>query len=120
FSDARNRIARDVIGLGPAKTSFALGLIYPFEATICCIDTHVGRLLAPLMGCDPVAVPRRYAEAEALLEEVASAAGLPLVLAHWIRWDHQRHGVGDCSRLAHCPLAPAPGSESVRLIGPLF
>jgi thermostable 8-oxoguanine DNA glycosylase len=120
FSAARDRIARAVIGLGPAKTSFALGLIYPFDATVCCIDTHIGRMLAPLMGCYPVAVPRRYTEAEALLQEVALAAGLPLVLAHWILWDHQRHGVRDCTRLALCPLAPAPGSESVRLIGPLF
>lgn len=74
----------------------------------------------PLMGCPPAAVPRHYAEAEALLQEVASAAGLPLILAHWILWDHQRHGVGDCTRVALCPLATPPGSESVRLIGPLF
>ena len=120
FSDARDRIARGVNGLGPAKTSFALGLIYPFEATICCIDTHIARLLAPLMGCSPGAVSRRYAEAEALLGEVASAAGLPLVLAHWILWDHQRHGVGDCTQASACPLASPPGSESVRLIGTLF
>jgi hypothetical protein len=65
-------------------------------------------------------VPRRYCEAEALLREVAAGAGLPLVLAHWILWDHQRHGVGDCTRARECPLAAPPGSESIRLIGSLF
>jgi thermostable 8-oxoguanine DNA glycosylase len=120
FPDARDRISRAVLGLGPAKTSFALGLIYPFDASVCCIDTHIARLLALLMGCSPGAVPRRYAEAEAMLREVASAAGLPLVLAHWILWDHQRHGVGDCTRASACPLASPPGSESIRLISSLF
>ena len=120
FADARDRIAGAVTGLGPAKSSFALGLIYPFEATVCCIDTHIARMLAPLMGCSPARVPCCYTEAEALLREVAAAAGLPLVLAHWVLWDHQRHGAGDCTRASPCPLATAPGSESVRLIGSLF
>lgn len=120
FGDARDRIARAVTGLGPAKTSFALGLIYPFDATVCCVDTHIARLLAPQLGCDPAAVPRRYTEAEALLREVAAAAGLPLVLAHWILWDHQRHRIGDCTQASPCPLAGPLGSESVRLIGALF
>jgi endonuclease III len=120
FSDARDRIAGAVTGLGPAKTSFALGLISPFEATVCCIDTHIARLLAPLMGCSPARVVRCYTEAESLLQEVAATAGLPLVLAHWILWDHQRHGTGDCTRAPSCPLASPPGSESMRLIGPLF
>jgi hypothetical protein len=120
FSEARDRIARSVTGLGPAKTSFALGLVYPFEATICCIDTHIARMLSPLMGCSPTRVACHYTEAEALLREVAAAAGLPLVLAHWILWDHQRHGTGDCTRAAPCPLASPAGSESMRLIGPLF
>jgi hypothetical protein len=120
FPDARDRIARAVHGLGPAKSSFALGLIYPFDATICCIDTHMARMLAPLMGCDPADVPHRYAESECLLQEVAVAVGLPLVLAHWILWDHQRHGAGDCTGASPCPLAAPAGSESVRLIGALF
>ena len=120
FAGARDRIAGAVTGLGPAKTSFALGLIYPFEATVCCIDTHIARMLAPLMRCSPAHVPRQYTEAEALLREVAAAAGLPLVLTHWILWDHQRHGTGDCTRASSCPLATPPGSESVRLIGALF
>jgi endonuclease III len=120
FSEARDRITRAVTGLGPAKTSFALGLIYPFEATVCCIDTHIARMLAPLMGYSPARVPHCYAEAEAMLREVAAAGGLPLVLAHWILWDHQRHGTGDCTRASECPLATRPGSESMRLIGSLF
>ena len=120
FAGARDRIAGAVTGLGPAKTSFALGLIYPFEADVCCIDTHIARMLAPLLGCSPAHVPRHYTEAEDLLGEVAAAAGLPLVLAHWILWDHQRHGTGDCTRASPCPLARPPGSESVRLIGALF
>ena len=36
FPDARERIAGSITGLGPAKTAFALGLIYPLEATVCC------------------------------------------------------------------------------------
>lgn len=113
FPEARDRIAREVTGLGPAKSSFALGLLFPFDATVCCIDTHITRMLAPILG-------GRYREAEALLREVAAAADLPLVLAHWILWDHQREGGGDCPGPSACPLAMPPGSESLRLIGPLF
>jgi endonuclease III len=109
FPEARERIARQVTGLGPAKTAFALGLISPLAATVCCVDTHIARLVAPLMGCPAAAVPSRYREAESLLQEIATGASLPLVPAHWILWDHQRDGRID-----------AAGSESVRLIGPLF
>jgi endonuclease III len=109
FSDARDRIAAATHGLGPAKTAFALGLVLPFDATVCCVDVHIARLLAPLMECPEAAVTRRYREVDALLAEVAACAGVPLAVAHWILWDHQRHGRIDTA-----------GSESVRLIGPLF
>jgi hypothetical protein len=109
FPDARERIARSVTGLGPAKTAFALGLVYPLDATVCCIDTHISRLLAPIMGCEPTAVSRRYQEAEALIGAIAGAADLAVVPTHWVLWDYQRHGTID-----------ADGSESVGLIGPLF
>jgi endonuclease III len=109
FADARDRIAAVTNGLGPAKTAFALGLVLPFDATVCCVDVHIARLLAPLMKCPEAAVTRRYREADALLGEVAACAGAPLAVTHWILWDHQRHGRIDPG-----------GSESLRLIGPLF
>lgn len=109
FADAQDRIVAATHGLGPAKTAFALALVLPFDATVCCVDVHIARLLAPLMECSETAVTRRYREADTLLGEVAARAGVPLAIAHWILWDHQRHG----------SIEPG-GSESVRLIGPLF
>jgi hypothetical protein len=109
FAAARDRISAATHGLGPAKTAFALGLVLPFEATVCCVDVHIARLLAPLMDCPEAAVTRRHREVDAMLAAVAAEASVPLAVAHWILWDHQRHGG-----------IAAEGSESMRLIGPLF
>lgn len=41
----RNRLSNNLIGIGLAKTSFALELCYPNEAEIVCLDVHMLRLL---------------------------------------------------------------------------
>jgi len=37
----RDRLTKRVLGLGFAKISFALEMIYPLEAQVACIDTHI-------------------------------------------------------------------------------
>lgn len=37
----RNRIEREITGLGLAKSSFAIEMIYPNEAEVVCLDTHL-------------------------------------------------------------------------------
>ena len=37
----RNRLAKKTLGLGKAKTSFAIEMLYPLEAQVVCLDTHL-------------------------------------------------------------------------------
>ena len=41
----RDRLAKTILGLGMAKSSFAIEMIYPNEANITCIDTHIAEEL---------------------------------------------------------------------------
>ena len=41
----RNRLAKDLKGIGLAKTSFALELCYPNSVGVVCLDVHILRLL---------------------------------------------------------------------------
>ena len=43
--DLRNRLAKDLTGIGLAKTSFALELCYPNTVEVVCLDVHMLRLL---------------------------------------------------------------------------
>ncbi len=36
-----DRLQKDIKGLGHAKTRFAIELIYPNSAKVCCVDTHI-------------------------------------------------------------------------------
>lgn len=40
----RDRLEKEVVGLGPAKVSFALELAFPLEAEVLCLDVHMLRL----------------------------------------------------------------------------
>ncbi len=40
----RNRITAEVYGLGYAKASFAVELLYPLQAEVVCLDTHILKL----------------------------------------------------------------------------
>lgn len=37
----RNRLMKEILGLGFAKTSFAIEMIYMFDANVACMDTHL-------------------------------------------------------------------------------
>jgi hypothetical protein len=41
WSDYRNKLQKDILGLGFAKVSFAIEMIYVFEARVACMDTHL-------------------------------------------------------------------------------
>jgi len=41
WSDFRNGLVKEILGLGMAKVSFALEMIYTFEAQVMCADTHL-------------------------------------------------------------------------------
>lgn len=44
WSGYRDRLENQIVGLGPAKTSFALELAFPLEAEVVCLDVHMLRL----------------------------------------------------------------------------
>ena len=41
WSEWRDRLAKKTLGLGKAKTSFAIEMLYPLEAQVVCMDTHL-------------------------------------------------------------------------------
>ena len=41
WSEWRDRLAKKILGLGKAKTSFAIEMLYPTEAKVVCMDTHL-------------------------------------------------------------------------------
>jgi CRISPR/Cas system CSM-associated protein Csm2 small subunit len=41
WADFRNRIEKNIKGLGLAKSSFAIEMIYPTQAEVTCLDTHL-------------------------------------------------------------------------------
>lgn len=91
----RERVRREVQGLGRAKASFAVCLLYPTTADICCLDTHMQQLLGRVEGKDwsarPCTVHRRsYEHLEAQVRRWGKRYGLPAFLAQWVLWDLKR------------------------------
>ena len=60
WQDFRNKLVKSILGLGIAKVSFALEMIYPNEAKVTCMDTH----LFQAFGLDQSKDARRYIEIE--------------------------------------------------------
>ena len=60
--DLRDRLTKNLFGIGQAKVSFALNLAWPVEAKVCCLDVHLLRFL----GWEKKEVPslKKYKEME--------------------------------------------------------
>jgi len=84
MSSFRDRLDTALYGIGMAKTSFALELIYPVSCGVVCLDTHILRLYGQSSQS-----PNRdvYHELEGHWRDTCIKAGVPLPIARHIYWD---------------------------------
>jgi thermostable 8-oxoguanine DNA glycosylase len=83
----RDRLVKSILGLGIAKVSFALEMIYPNEAKVSCMDTH----LFQAYGLDQSKDARRYKEIENYWLDMCSMWNVPSTIARAILWDRKQN-----------------------------
>lgn len=86
WSEFRNRIEKNIKGLGLAKSSFAIEMIYPTEAEVTCLDTH----LFQAYGLDQIKHKNKYGEIEKHWVENSQRKDLPSYVARCIYWDRKQ------------------------------
>ena len=82
----RNRIEREITGLGLAKSSFAIEMIYPDEAEVVCLDTH----LFQAYGLDQTKHRKKYDLLENHWVKNSRKKDLPPYIARCIYWDRKQ------------------------------
>jgi CRISPR/Cas system CSM-associated protein Csm2 small subunit len=86
WSGFRNRIVKEITGLGLAKSSFAIEMIYPDEAEVVCLDTH----LFKAYDLDQKKHNRMYNELESHWVKNSLKKDLPPYIARCIYWDRKQ------------------------------
>lgn len=98
WRDFRDTLEANILGLGLAKTSFALELAFPVEAKLACLDVHMLRLY----GINPERVkPADYRRAELDWVERSLVAGAEPYVARMVYWDGLQ-GKDDSRYWSHC------------------
>jgi thermostable 8-oxoguanine DNA glycosylase len=82
----RNRLVKDITGLGMAKVSFALEMIYPTQAEIVCLDTH----LFKAYELDQKKHRKLYTDVEDHWIHTSRKKDLPSYVARCIYWDRKQ------------------------------
>jgi thermostable 8-oxoguanine DNA glycosylase len=82
----RNRIVKEITGLGLAKSSFAIEMIYPDEAEVVCLDTH----LFQAYGLDQTKHRKMYDNLESHWVKNSVKKDLPPYIARCIYWDRKQ------------------------------
>lgn len=82
----RSRIVKTIIGLGMAKSSFALEMIYPTQAQVVCLDTH----LFKAYGLDQHKHTRQYNNIEKHWIQNSIRQNIPPYIARCIYWDRKQ------------------------------
>ena len=88
WAQYRDRIRGVTPGLGWAKSSFAVELLYPNEAEVVCADTHFLAHFDVKGNSSPSQRTYEYCESHWLME--CQRLGLPPVAARWYRFDRVR------------------------------
>jgi len=81
--DFRNRLKRITLGLGPAKTSFAVEMCYPTQAKLVCLDTHMFQAY----GLDQTKDAKQYEKIERHWLDMCNMWQIPPYVARCIYWD---------------------------------
>jgi len=85
WHDCRLRFAQCVPGLGLAKASFAVCLLYPLHSEVCCLDTWMLKLLSSTRR--PVDDPDTYFTLEEEIRAMGKAFHVGAFVAQWATWD---------------------------------
>lgn len=87
----RERLAKENLGLGRAKATFAACLLYPTKADIACVDTWICKVF---LGFDAFKALSQiqYLAVENEIRKLAKALRVSTFVAQWIAWDHARGG----------------------------
>jgi len=94
WNQYRLRLKNTVLGLGLAKASFAACLLYPLEADLGCVDTHICKIYLRVSHFTKLGVAN-YLKVEAKIRAIALKAKINTFLAQWLIWDHTRGLVSD-------------------------
>lgn len=90
WKNFRDRLKEITLGLGAAKTSFAIEMCYPLEAEVCCFDTHMFQAY----GLDQVKDLKKYEEIEDHWLTMCKIWRIPSYIARCLYWD-VRQGYND-------------------------
>jgi len=86
WQEFRDKLVKGILGLGIAKVSFSLEMIYPNHAKVTCMDTH----LFQAYGLDQSKDARRYKEIENYWLDMCSMWNVPSTIARAILWDRKQ------------------------------
>ena len=94
WCDYRWRLKKGILGLGLAKATFAACLLYPLDADLGCVDTHMCKFYLNLTSFQTLSL-KKYRSIEAKIRAIAKRARINTFLAQWLIWDHARGIVSD-------------------------
>jgi hypothetical protein len=86
WSDFRNRLEDGTLGLGMAKTSFAIEMCYPNEAKLTCLDTHMFQAY----GLDQTKDSRKYEAVEQHWVDMSTMWNISPYIARCMYWDNKQ------------------------------
>lgn len=86
WTECRDRLVESILGLGKAKVSFALEMIYTEEAKVFCADTH----LFQAYGLNQASDEKRYEEIERHWITLSNAWNVPSAIARAIYWNRKK------------------------------
>lgn len=87
WSEFRNRLQNSTLGLGAAKTSFALEMCYPNSAEVVCLDTHMFQAY----GLDQTKDAKQYSYLENHWVDMCSMRNVSPYIARCIYWDKKQN-----------------------------
>ena len=87
WTEWRDRLSKKILGLGKAKTSFAIEMLYPTEAKVVCLDTH----LFQVYGLNQTKDVKKYETIEADWIERSEKRGLAPYMARCLYWDKNQN-----------------------------
>jgi hypothetical protein len=87
WTEWRDRLCKEILGLGKAKTSFAIEMLFPTEAKVVCMDTH----LFQVYGCDQRRDMKKYEALEADWIKRSDERGIAPYMARCLYWDKNQN-----------------------------
>jgi thermostable 8-oxoguanine DNA glycosylase len=87
WTEWRDHLVKNILGLGNAKTSFGLEMAFPNECEVSCMDTH----LFQFYGLDQSKDAKRYKEIESDWINQCQIKRVPSYIARCLYWDKNQN-----------------------------